>query len=464
MPLDRQALLREIPKVDIVLTAPCFVGLDSPALTESVRCVLEDVRAAVLEGSRVTPPDLEEIRALALEEFHRSNRYSLRPVINGTGIVLHTNLGRACLSQTVAEAVKSVAMGYSTVEYDPIKGERGSRHTHVESLLCRLTGAEAAMAVNNNAAAVLLALSALTPGREVILSRGELVEIGGSFRVPDVMIQSGALLREVGTTNKTYPADYINAIGPETGALLKVHTSNYRIVGFAQEVSLAQLAEIGQEYGLPVLHDLGSGLLFPPEILGVADEPYAAQSVSAGASLVAFSGDKLLGGPQAGIIVGKQEYIQLLRQHPLARALRIDKLNLAALEATLRICLDPQDAMKRIPVLAMLCAKPEELLAKANRLCDAIGFLKGCDVEVIEDSAQVGGGSMPLRLLPSYGVSLTPKAMSVDRLQASLNQLPTPIVGHIHRQRYLLNVRTLFEPEFCQIASALKTLFSQSLF
>ncbi|MGD9559056.1 MAG: L-seryl-tRNA(Sec) selenium transferase [Oscillospiraceae bacterium] len=460
MQTAQQKLLSSIPKVDVVCAAPCFEGLACSALADAVREVLDELRSGILSGAVTEAWPLDKVCQAVQLRYEQNARMNLRPVINGTGVVLHTNLGRACLSARAVEAVCSVAASYSTLEYDPTAGRRGSRHDHVEGLLRRLCGTEAAMVVNNNAAAVLLMLTALAHGREVVISRGELVEIGGSFRVPDVMHQSGAVLREVGTTNKTHPSDYEQAIGPETAALLKVHTSNYRIVGFVQEVELPQLVEVGRKHGLPVFHDLGSGLLYPPLQLGVNGEPPVADSVKAGADLITFSGDKLLGGPQAGIIVGRAEWIEKLKKHPLARALRIDKLTLAALEATLRAYLDPEAARVEIPVLAMINASEQALQEKAQRLLAAVGSLEGCAVEVVPTCGQVGGGSVPTVELPSYALAFMPQSMSVDELDRQMYQGDISIVGRIYRDRYLLDVRTIFEAEFEMVAGALRCLFA----
>ena len=336
--MERNQLLRAIPKMDELLREPLLQVQEVPAplLRETLRAVLETLRQDILEGR--VPEELPSREALcreALERAAEEARPSLRPVINATGVVLHTNLGRACLSQRAAQAAYAVARGYSTLEYNVEEGCRGSRHSHAEALLCRITGAESAMVVNNNAAAVLLILSAMGKGGEVVASRGELVEIGGSFRIPDIMMQCGCVLREVGATNKTHLQDYEAAIGEGTRALLKVHTSNFRIVGFTESVSLEDMVALGRKYGLPVIQDLGSGSLVDLLPLGIHDEPAVQQSVRAGVDVISFSGDKLLGGPQAGIILGKRRFIEALKKHPLARAVRVDKMTLAALRETL---------------------------------------------------------------------------------------------------------------------------------
>ena len=368
--MEQQGILRKIPKVDELLSHPALSALDLPAgsVRDAVRRELEALRSQVLSGALEALPDHDAIAAAAGERARREALPSLRPVINGTGVVLHTNLGRSLLSWQAVSAVEQVARSYSTLEYDVESGSRGSRHSHIDSLLAEVTGAEAAMVVNNNAAAVLLILSAMGKGGEVITSRGELVEIGGSFRIPDIMTQCGCILREVGTTNKTHLFDYENAIGEETRALLRVHTSNYRIVGFSERPSLEELVELGKRSGLPVIEDLGSGSLVDLTAFGIHDEPTVQQSVRAGVDVISFSGDKLLGGPQAGLILGKRTYIEKLKKHPLARALRVDKMTIAALRETLYAYRDPEWAKKNIPVLRMLGQSGQELHARAERL------------------------------------------------------------------------------------------------
>ena len=456
-------LLRQIPKVDELLRHPalaCHGGESSPPdVAEAVRTVLDGLRTDILTGALREPPDNENLVAQIKVRIETGRRRSLRRVINGTGTILHTNLGRAPLASEALEAISQAAKDYSTLEYNVEKGERGSRHSHVEALLTRLTGAEAAMVVNNNAAAVMLILSAMGSGREVIVSRGELVEIGGSFRVPDVMAQSGCRLVEVGTTNKTHPNDYELAIDPEqTGALMKVHTSNFKIVGFTESVSLESLVEIGRRHGLPVIEDLGSGCFLPLAPYGILNEPVVADSVAAGADAVSFSGDKLLGGPQAGIVVGRADLVAKMKRHPLARALRIDKLTLAALEATLRLYLDPGTVAEKIPVLRMLTTDIEALDAKAARLFALLEGRAAACAEVMRESSQVGGGSVPGQALPTAAVVLSPAGISEDELERRLRLTEPAIVGRIARERLILDVRTLDEADFPLIAERLNTI------
>jgi L-seryl-tRNA(Ser) seleniumtransferase len=415
------------------------------------------------EREAFVAPTIDSIITEIIRRLAEGSVHSLRPVINGTGIPLHTNLGRAAMPECVAELIKQTAMEYSTLEYDVESGARGSRHSHVEALLCELTGAEAAMVVNNNAAAVMLVLSALCRGREAVVSRGELVEIGGSFRVPEVMEQSGAILCEVGSTNKTHIGDYTNAIGEQTAALLKVHTSNYRIVGFTAEVGIAELCALGRERGVPVIYDVGSGKIRNVDC-EMRNEPTVVDGVSAGADVVLFSGDKLLGGPQAGIAVGKREFIEKMKRHPLARAVRIDKLSLAALEGTLRLYAAGKE--KEIPTVAMLAATQDELRVKAERLAEMIA---GCDIfstlsfSVCVESTvgEVGGGSLPGVDLPSWAIVVkkcenqdVKSSISVVELERYLRCREIPIIGRISRDAYLLDVRCINERHFDEIVRA----------
>ncbi|MDD3192900.1 MAG: L-seryl-tRNA(Sec) selenium transferase [Oscillospiraceae bacterium] len=457
-----QSLLRQIPKVDELLESDGLRTLRETVphsvLMEQVRAVLDELRGQILREERQQLPSLEEIVEIAAGLIRRSSQKSLRRVINATGVVLHTNLGRARLCAQAAQAVGEIADGYSNLEYNLAVGKRGSRYDHVEEILCKLTGAESAMVVNNNAAAVLLILSAMTRGKEVVISRGELVEIGGSFRVPDIMEQSGGILKEVGTTNKTHLRDYVAAIDPDrTGALLKVHTSNYRILGFTESVGLPQLVELGRQYGLPVIYDVGSGALLDFSACGLSDEPTVVQSIKEGADVVSFSGDKLLGGPQAGIIVGKKEYLDLMKRHPLTRAFRVDKMTLAALEETLRLYLDEERAKREIPTLRMLLAPEEELLERAEYLCGLLQqTIPGICASIEHENGQVGGGSMPGQLLPGYAVAVSPTDCSAAQLEKRLREWDTPLVGRIAHDRFLLDVRTMEPAELEPAAAALR--------
>jgi L-seryl-tRNA(Ser) seleniumtransferase len=394
-------------------------------------------------------PDVSEIARDAAGRAALGCRPSLRRVINATGIIVHTNLGRSVLSERAAAAVQEVASGYSTLEYDVAAGQRGSRHVHVESLLCRLTGAEAAMAVNNNAAAVMLGIAALARGKEAVVSRGQLVEIGGSFRIPDIMRESGATMVEVGTTNKTHLADYERALTPSTGLFLKVHSSNYRVVGFTEEVPLADLVALGAPQGIPVMEDQGSGVLFDLRPFGLPEEPTVAESIEADAAVVTASGDKLLGGPQAGLICGRHDVIARLKKHPMARALRLDKMTLAALEATLFACLDETQALREIPTLRMLTTPVAEVRARAEALAARMRDTLGDRAQVvcIDEIARAGGGSLPLAEIATVAVALAPTALSVAELEERLRTGGEPaIVARVKDGRLLIDPRTLLSP------------------
>ncbi|MDI6900827.1 MAG: L-seryl-tRNA(Sec) selenium transferase [Anaerosomatales bacterium] len=446
--MDTNALLRALPKVDRLLEREDVAALAAvhprPLVVEAVREAIDATRADVLAG-RLTTVSEDDVAARAAVAVERSSRRSLRRVINASGIVVHTNLGRSPLASSAIDAVVDVAAGYSTLEYDVESGERGSRHVHVESLLTRLTGAEAAMAVNNNASAVLLGLAGLARGKEAIVSRGQLVEIGGSFRIPDIMRESGATMVEVGTTNKTHLRDYEAALTPRTGLLLKVHSSNFRVVGFTEGVSLAELVELGAQHGVPVFEDQGSGVLIDLARFGMPGEPTMAQAVAAGADLVSASGDKLLGGPQAGILVGKWHVIEKLKKHPLARAVRLDKMTLAALEMTLRLYLDEERLFAEVPTLRMLTMSAEESAARAEKLAAALRDACGdaCDVRTSPDVSRAGGGALPMADIPTTVVSVAPRTVAVNELERRL-RLGTPtIVARIRDDRLQLDPRTL---------------------
>jgi L-seryl-tRNA(Ser) seleniumtransferase len=424
--------LRDLPSVDRLLAEEPLASAPRALATAAARAALEHARTAIRAGAE--PGDVGDS---ARAELERLRSPSLKRVLNATGVIVHTNLGRAPLAASALAHVVDVASGYSNLELDLTAGTRGSRQDHVADALRRLTGAEAALVVNNNAAAVLLALAALAEGREVIVSRGELVEIGDGFRIPDVLARSGARMVEVGTTNRTRAADYERAIGPETAALLRVHQSNYRIVGFTAAVPTRDLAQIAQRAALPLVDDLGSGALHE-----LGDEPTAAASLAAGADLVCFSGDKLLGGPQAGIIVGRAELVERLRRHPLQRALRADKLTLAALEGTLALLADPDRARGEIPVLRMLDEPLQEVRARASRLAALV------DGEVEETVARVGGGALPLAELPSVACAVE------EELATPLRLGDPPVVGILRDGRLLLDARTLRTVEIDLVAEA----------
>jgi len=449
-----QQLLRKLPKIDDLLRSSVLEQLreeyPEQTIADGARQVIADLRAGIVNGSVDTLPDEDVLLDRITKRIRAAARPSMHTVINGTGIVLHTNLGRACMSEKAARAAYDAACRYSTLEYNVATGSRGLRYSHVESLICRLTGAESALVVNNNAAAVLLVLSAMTTGGQVPVSRGELVEIGGSFRVPEIMEACGAQLKEVGTTNKTHLFDYERAITPETKALMKVHTSNYRIVGFTEKPSLAEMVELGHRYELPVIEDLGSGCLVNLEQFGLHDEPTVQESVKAGVDVVTFSGDKLLGGPQAGIIVGKKQYLDMMKRHPLTRAMRVDKMTLAALEATLRSYADC--LWNEVPTMAMLAASSDELKEKAGILLDQLRQAE-VSAHLVAVEGQVGGGSVPTQTMPSWAVALEG---DVESLEKKLRLGENTIVGRIHDGKYLLDVRTIWMEDFPLIVRALK--------
>ena len=383
---------------------------------------------------------------------------ALRSLINATGVVVHTNLGRSPLSEPAIRRIVEVSRGYSNLEYSIGAGERGKRHTHVEGILTRLTGVEAATVVNNNAAAVLLCLNTLARGKEAVVSRGELVEIGGSFRIPDVMERSGAKLREVGTTNKTHLKDYKAAINENTGLLLKVHTSNYKIVGFTKEVTPAELSSLGRKFSIPVMWDLGSGSFIDLAVYGIGNEPTVQQAVDAGVDIITFSGDKLLGGPQAGLILGSRQYLDAIRSNPLARALRIDKLTLAALEATLNQYLDERKASREIPTLWMLTQPLEEITRKATLLTQGLSAIGDVDLSVSlqDDLSQTGGGSLPTGNLPTKVAGISHNRLSANRIETLLRHGTPPIITRIKEGMVLFDPRTLNDEEIAQIIEAVR--------
>jgi len=424
--------LRDLPSVDELARRS-----DDPLAVEAARTVLARAREDIQTGAE--PGDLEErLRA----ELLGARAARLRRAVNATGVVVHTNLGRAPLAEAALERVHEVGRGYSNLEYDLSAGTRGSRQDHVAGILRRLTGAEAALVVNNNAAAVLLALAALAEGRDVLVSRGELIEIGDGFRIPDVLARSGARLVEVGTTNRTRAADYERAIGPETAVLLRVHQSNFRLVGFTELPSVRELARVAERHELPLIDDLGSGALTPSNSLLLSEEPSVRESLEGGADLVCFSGDKLLGGPQAGIVVGSAELVEKLRRHPLQRAVRADKLTLAALEGTLALYLEPERALREVPVLRMALEDAETVRARAERLAELTGG------EVEETVGRIGGGALPLAELPSFACAVE------EELAAPLRAGEPPVVGVVRDGRLLLDCRTLTDAEAEEVATA----------
>ncbi len=460
---ERQALLRQIPSIDRLLGATALQDLAAACphvlLREAAQQAVAEVRQALLDENAPAPDcGVDAVAGRAAELASIAARPSLRRVINVTGTLLHTNLGRAPLCAAALQAINQVARGYSNLEYDLDAGQRGKRFSHVEQLICRLTGAEAAHVVNNNAGAVLLALAALAGGRKALVSRGELIEIGGSFRIPDIMAAGGTRMVEVGTTNKTHLDDYRRAIDSETALILKVHTSNYRILGFTEAVSGAELADLAHEHQLPVLEDLGSGLLLDLTPFGLPREPTVRETLAHGIDLVTFSGDKLLGGPQAGLIVGRRELIDNLRKHPMARALRIDKLTLAALEATLQLYLEPEQAFEQVPTLRMLSTPIETLQARCDQLLarfqPAIGDL--ADLATLPSTAPVGGGALPLAEMAGWVIACQPRKLSLNRLTQNLRKADIPVIGRVQDGQLLIDPRTLADDEENLLLQSLK--------
>ncbi|MBI5570535.1 MAG: L-seryl-tRNA(Sec) selenium transferase [Desulfomonile tiedjei] len=448
------ALFRLIPSVDRLWADPSFGRLKeqyaADLLKRMLRLALDRLRLDILEG-RAGEEDCRIPAIVARTAIVAGQRLgsTLRTVINATGVIVHTNLGRSPLSPSVTQRIVQAAESYSNLEYNLEEGRRGERNAHLRQLMQELTGADGALAVNNNAAAVLLALSSLAAGREVVVSRGELIEIGGSFRIPDVMARSGAILREVGTTNRTHPRDYVQAINENTALILKVHTSNYRIVGFTREVELEELVSIGRERNVPTMMDLGSGCLVDLSPYGLAEEVTVLQVIASGIDVVSFSGDKLLGGPQAGILAGRADLIEQMRTNPLARALRMDKLTLAALEATLEEYTRPDGSAEGIPTLAMITRSPEELQEAADSLAAAIRERLGAAAQVsIEPGAgRVGGGALPMSDLPGPRVAVHPRHISAARLEQGLRSGNPPVIVMVQENTVLLDPRTLLHDQ-----------------
>ncbi len=464
-----KTLFRALPAMDVCLSSlekeEKLQNTPRPLLRTAVENFLNALRQNIKDGKETQVENLrfEALYSRLLPYVIQQACPRMRRTLNGTGVVIHTNMGRSVLAKAAIAAIEQTIHGYSNVELDLETGGRGSRQALVEDLLCYITGAEAAMVVNNNAAAVLLALDALCKGGEVIVSRGQLVEIGGSFRIPDVMEKSGAILREVGTTNRTHTKDYINAINEKTVALLRVHTSNYRIVGFHKDVSLPEMVALGQEYNLPVIEDLGSGSLLDLSPFGLPDEPTVQTVVRAGAQVVTFSGDKVLGGPQAGIIVGEKKYVELMRNNPLHRALRCDKCTLAALEATLRIYTEPEKALEHIPTLRMITASAQELHERALSFQTSLQKTLNdyVSVQTCANVSRVGGGSFPERDLPTTLVCIQPKNMSTMALKQKLLATEPPLLGRLEENTFCLDVRTLTNEDIQEAVRILHTVLTE---
>lgn len=465
--MDKNKYYRLIPKIDILMESDeiknLCSGISREYVLESVRKVTENLREFINNSDDETEIEkkINNVTGEVKKEVDSYSSFNMKRVVNGTGTILHTNLGRAVISKNAADRIQNLVTGYSNLEYDLEEGVRGSRYSHFENIVTKITGAESAMAVNNNAAAVLLILSALCKDKEVVVSRGELVEIGGSFRVPEVMAQSGCRLVDVGTTNKTHLYDYENAINDETKALLKVHTSNYRIVGFTESVAVEELAELAHSRGIPVIEDIGSGVLVDLSRYGLEYEPTVQASIRAGADIVCFSGDKLLGGPQAGIIVGKKELIDKIKKHPLTRALRIDKFTAIALECVFHEYIDEERAVKNIPALKLINRSIDDIKIKAEMLCKRLTSEVGehCKITVESCESQIGGGSLPLERIDSFALSVRTSVMTTASLEKQLRHMETPIVGRVVNDFFIIDLRTVLEGEEEIILDAFKSIF-----
>ncbi|UCF57832.1 MAG: L-seryl-tRNA(Sec) selenium transferase [Deltaproteobacteria bacterium] len=464
---DKQELFRKIPAVDRLLDDPRLIEISSKyprsLILKAVHQVLDEIRKRIATGDGFEDPSelsTELVLDRVVKRIGLLAQSSLRSVINATGVVIHTNLGRSILAESVLRRFRPLSGGYSNLEYNLDQGKRGSRYSHVEGILKELTSAEGAMVVNNNAGAVLLSLETLAKGREVIVSRGQLVEIGGSFRMPDVMRKSGVKMVEVGTTNKTHLRDYEEVIGPDTALLLRVHRSNFQIVGFTEDVEASQLVKLGNKYGIAVMEDLGSGCLIDFTKYGIPKEPTVQEVLAQGVDLVTFSGDKLLGGPQAGIILGRRDLTEAIKKNPLTRALRIDKLTLLSLEETLNMYRDEKAALKEIPTLRMICQPYKVLKTKTQRLAKMIGRLntRNFSLNQLDGISRVGGGAFPLLELPTRLLCLIPKKLSAHQIEEWLRSYNPPIIVRVERDNVLLDVRTIQEKELKAMAQAIKEL------
>ena len=460
--MNKNMLYRNIPKVDVLLENPEIVMLienhHRDVVVDVIREEIDKLRNFIKENDDINLIE-EKINNL-IENIKISTEkvysYNIKKVINGTGTILHTNLGRAIISKKHADYLSEVVTSYSNLEYNLEEGKRGERYSHFEKLICKITGAEAAMAVNNNAAAVMLVLSSMAAEKEVIVSRGELVEVGGKFRIPDVMKSSNAHLVEIGTTNKTHLEDYEDAISENTGAFLKVHTSNFKILGFTESVSIEELCKLGREKDIPVIEDIGSGVLIDLSKYGLEYEPTVQDSIKAGVDVVSFSGDKLLGGPQAGIIVGKKKYIDKMKKNPLTRAFRIDKFTATILEMIFHEYLNEEDAIKNIPVLSLITKDLKEIEKNANALFNKIENLENvADINVEDTFSQIGGGSLPAERIKSKSVTIMPKNISTQSLEAKLRAGKNPVVGRISGEKLILDMRTVLEDEIDILAQKL---------
>lgn len=460
--MEKNQLLRDLPKIDELLKEEVVNNeinfTARKVVVETLREVIDNYRELILKDS-ISEYSKEDILEGFLQLLEEKKGSKFKKVINAAGVVIHTNLGRSLLAKKALENVVNVSDNYNNLEYDLKKGQRGSRYSHVEEIIKKVTGAEAAMVVNNNAAAVMLVLNTLCKDKEAIVSRGQLVEIGGSFRVPDVMTFSGAKLIEVGTTNRTHLYDYENNINENTGVLLKIHTSNFKILGFTEDVSLEELVQLGVEKDIPVIEDIGSGTLIDFSKYGFTYEPTVQESIKKGADVVTFSGDKMLGGPQAGIIIGKKKYIDKMKKNQLTRALRIDKMTLAALEGTLKYYLDEEEAVKNIPTLHMILSSKEEHKKRAQRLKKKLqNKIKSFKFTIEEDYSMVGGGSMPTEKIKTYVIRIKSEQFSPQELEKKLRENKNPIIIRISNNEAILDIRTIFDKDFDLILDAFAAL------
>lgn len=460
-------LYKMIPKVDQILEDEVIKNLleknSKNLVMESIHEELNNIRMNISNGcdKSLISNKIENLIENIQKNLLNKKIFSLRKVINASGVVIHTNLGRSVLNDEILENVKNISVGYSNLEYDLEKGERGSRYSHLSEIIKKITGAEDCMVVNNNAAAVMLILSTMAKGKNVITSRSELVEIGGSFRIPDVCRESGAELKEIGTTNKTHLSDYENAIDENTAALFKVHQSNFKILGFTESVSSFELNSLKEKYNIPIIEDLGSGVLIDLSKYGLSHEPTVQECIKNGVDIVSFSGDKLLGGVQAGIIVGKKEYIEKMKKNQLTRALRVDKFTLSALEAVFSYYIDEELAISKIPTLNMLTIKIDELYSKAQKFIEYLGSNNEFSYEIIDIDSEVGAGSLPTQKLPSKAVKVISKSFTENELEEKLRNNKIPIIARIHKRNLIFDIRTIFENEFCIIKDALNSLIGE---
>ena len=461
--MNTHEYLKNIPKVDklynIISADTIFQDAPRTVVIQSIQVVLEELRKEILEEKKTAIDIRESTIIKTIKDFlFKTLQPNLTNIINGTGIIVHTNLGRSVLSSEVLKHVSKIASHYSNLEFDLNTGKRGQRYSIVETLICFLTGAEAATVLNNNAGAVLIALQTIADRKEVVVSRGELVEIGGSFRIPDIMALSGACMIEVGTTNRTHLYDYESAITPETALLLKVHQSNYAITGFTASVSIKEMVELGKKNNIPVMNDLGSGNLVDLSKKGLMYETTVQEMIAAGVDIATFSGDKLLGGPQAGIIVGKKIIIDAIKKNPMARALRIDKLTLAALEATLRLYQNPKTVFETVPTLRLIDRSLTEIKDCAEKICKSFKSfnLKNLNIDIVKRNSKIGGGALPLQKLPSYCISIVSDFVSPDKIDKYFRSQTPPIVGRIENDQFLLDCRTILSDEISIVEESIK--------